>query len=320
MEMDIDRPGYDFQNFDLAAANPELCRDACNADGNCQAFTYVRPGVQGPSARCWLKNSPSQATPNTCCISGVKGYVAPGPAPMATMPPPAPLPPPPAPQPSVVVAPVVRGTPATPPVVYQPVPVGGPLEQGIDRPGYDFQNFDLGRPDAQMCQRACLDHPTCQSFTYVRPGVQGPSARCWLKNSVPQAVANNCCISGVKAAGGAMPPPGHPGNWDRRDDRKHDDRHDNRRDDRRGDDRKHDDRRHDRRPMEQNMDRPGYDFQNFDLPRPEPELCERSCWDNPTCKAFTFVRPPGPGQAAHCWLKMDVPQAVPNNCCISGVR
>jgi hypothetical protein len=31
----------------------------------------------------------------------------------------------------------------------------------------------------------------------VQPGVQGPNARCWLKNSVPPPVASNCCVSGV---------------------------------------------------------------------------------------------------------------------------
>jgi hypothetical protein len=38
----------------------------------------------------------------------------------------------------------------------------------------------------------------CRAFTYVNPGFQGPNARCWLKNSAPQANPSNCCISGVK--------------------------------------------------------------------------------------------------------------------------
>jgi hypothetical protein len=297
LEYDVDRPGSDFQNFDLQAANPALCRDACLADGRCVAFTYVRPGIQGPNARCWLKNAMPNATSNACCISGVRGYAA--------APPPA-APPPPAP---VVVnaAPITSGAPPAPvQIVYTPVPGGGPFEYGIDRPGYDFQNFDLPRVDPALCQRACMDHPTCQSFTFVQPGVQGPNARCWLKNSVAQSMPKSCCISGVKAPvpPPAVPPP-HP-RWGRID-----------RDD-------HDGRGHGHHQggtrLEQGIDRPGYDIQNFDLPRPDPELCARSCRDNNGCAAFTYVRPGVQGQNARCWLKNSVPQAVPNNCCVSGVR
>ena len=73
LEMNTDRPGMDYNSFDLAAANPTLCEQACNADPNCRAFTYVKPGVQGANARCWLKNDIPAATPSDCCVSGVKG-------------------------------------------------------------------------------------------------------------------------------------------------------------------------------------------------------------------------------------------------------
>ncbi len=73
LETNTDRPGMDYSNFDLASANPSLCEQACNADPNCRAFTYVKPGYQGSNARCWLKNDIPTATPNNCCDSGVKG-------------------------------------------------------------------------------------------------------------------------------------------------------------------------------------------------------------------------------------------------------
>lgn len=73
LESNIDRPGMDYSNFDLASADPSLCEQACNGDPNCRAFTYVKPGVQGASARCWLKNAIPTAVPNDCCDSGVKG-------------------------------------------------------------------------------------------------------------------------------------------------------------------------------------------------------------------------------------------------------
>ena len=73
LETNTDRPGMDYNSFDLASANPSLCELACNADPNCRAFTYVKPGFQGANARCWLKNNIPDATPNSCCDSGVKG-------------------------------------------------------------------------------------------------------------------------------------------------------------------------------------------------------------------------------------------------------
>ena len=67
----IDRPGGDYTSFDLNGTYPSDCRDACAKDGKCQAWTYVRPGVQGPKARCWLKSTVPAPVNNTCCISEI---------------------------------------------------------------------------------------------------------------------------------------------------------------------------------------------------------------------------------------------------------
>ena len=116
----------------------------------------------------------------------------------------------------------------------------------------------------------------CVAFTYVNPNVQGPNARCWLKNAVPNPVANPCCTSGVKGergggAWGAPPPPPPPA------------------------------------PMgpgfEQNVDRPGSDFQNFDLPEPNPALCRDYCLRNGLCRAFTYV--PGSFFPAACFTALN---------------
>ena len=72
MEANTDRPGMDYKNFDLSVAKPEVCENACKEDGeNCRAWTYVRPGVQGEKARCWLKKGVPAAKQNRCCVSGV---------------------------------------------------------------------------------------------------------------------------------------------------------------------------------------------------------------------------------------------------------
>ncbi len=72
VERDTDRAGSDITNFDLPQPNFELCRTACAAQSNCRAYVFVKPGVQGPSARCWLKSAVPPATKNTCCTAGVK--------------------------------------------------------------------------------------------------------------------------------------------------------------------------------------------------------------------------------------------------------
>ncbi|MBE7453060.1 MAG: hypothetical protein HS111_30550 [Kofleriaceae bacterium] len=66
----IDRPGSDYKDFDLASADAFLCLEACVAEAECRAWTYVRPGVQSDKPRCWLKNDVPEQQPNTCCISG----------------------------------------------------------------------------------------------------------------------------------------------------------------------------------------------------------------------------------------------------------
>jgi len=72
LEPNSNRPGLDYRDFDLAEAKPELCRDACAHDPKCKAFTYIKPGIQGSSARCWLKDRVPPAEHAPCCVSGVK--------------------------------------------------------------------------------------------------------------------------------------------------------------------------------------------------------------------------------------------------------
>ena len=64
-----DRPGNDIRNAIISSA--EACQKLCNRDGNCRAWTFVRPGIQGASARCWLKDTIPSAVANRCCTSGV---------------------------------------------------------------------------------------------------------------------------------------------------------------------------------------------------------------------------------------------------------
>jgi 1-phosphatidylinositol phosphodiesterase len=236
LEWNVDRPGAEYRSFELLSPSPEMCQSTCMNEPQCAAFTYVNPGVQGPNARCSLKSVVPQPVPQACCVSGVKftGATAATPPPAEPTPPPPPSqwqgtpttppqppppppqsqwqgtpttppqpPPPPPPQSQWQGAPTTppqpppppatgwRGTPTTPPPPRQ-------WEPDIDRPGADYRTFELRAPQPELCRDACWSDVQCRAFTYVRPGAQGPHARCSLKNVVPPARPAACCLSGVK--------------------------------------------------------------------------------------------------------------------------
>ena len=159
LSIDIDRPGMDYYN-NIILADPKSCRDLCIADGHCKAWTYVKPNTtQGPKARCWLKAGVPLSLTNTCCISGVMR-----------------------------------------------VSTNSTKELDTDRLGMDYESFEIKDPDFfsvppdtrpdLYCKSKCVRDPKCQAWTYVKEGVQGPYARCWLKSGVPSPLKNTCCVSG----------------------------------------------------------------------------------------------------------------------------
>jgi hypothetical protein len=64
----INLPGSDYANFSAASAT--VCRNTCGGDSRCQAWTWVKPGIQGPTGRCWLKHRLPKLVKDTCCNSG----------------------------------------------------------------------------------------------------------------------------------------------------------------------------------------------------------------------------------------------------------
>ncbi|MBA4417378.1 MAG: apple domain-containing protein [Syntrophus sp. (in: bacteria)] len=71
-EYNTDRWGSDYNRFEQETPDPQLCRQACEADARCEAYTYVKPGIQASNAVCYLKNPAPGPTQNPCCVSGVK--------------------------------------------------------------------------------------------------------------------------------------------------------------------------------------------------------------------------------------------------------
>lgn len=71
-EFSIDRTGGDYRNVDVSP-DPAgaTCESVCKGEERCRAWTYVRPGYLGPSARCFLKERLTAPRRKPCCVSGV---------------------------------------------------------------------------------------------------------------------------------------------------------------------------------------------------------------------------------------------------------
>lgn len=93
--------------------------------------------------------------------------------------------------------------------------LGAGMEDNTDRPGWDYQRLVLGNLGVpNHCQDRCkAESDRCRAWTFVRRGVQGPSAVCYLKTAQPDAKANACCVSGLnkKVVGLGKKPPASSG-------------------------------------------------------------------------------------------------------------
>lgn len=132
----------------------------------------------------------------------------------AAAPPPPPPPPAPKKKPPVLKSPA--GAAGKAPVLKSPLASGkapvvratpragargllnGGMQDGVDLFGGDYKGFPLARPNPELCRQACSRENRCRSWTYVKPGIKGPQAACFLKNVVPQPRRDACCVSGVK--------------------------------------------------------------------------------------------------------------------------
>ncbi len=77
LEVDVERPGQDFDELEMPLGDPRLCREACVADARCQSFTYRRPTFDWPTfdttpAYCWLKEGVPEPVAAPGFTSGVR--------------------------------------------------------------------------------------------------------------------------------------------------------------------------------------------------------------------------------------------------------
>jgi hypothetical protein len=256
MEHNTNYFGMDYNDGKLPRANcdAECCRDACRKDPRCKAYTWVKPGVQGPTARCWLKHGVPAKSVDHNTISGRK--VASGHSP--------------------------------PPTVHSTTTMT--MEHDTNYFGMDYNDGKLPRPKCgpECCRDACRKDPRCKAYTWVKPGVQGPTARCWLKHGVPAKSRDYNTISGRKVASGHSPPPTVHSTTTM--------------------------------TMEHDTNYFGMDYNDGKLPRAncDAECCRDACRKDPRCKAYTWVKPGVQGPTARCWLKHGVPAKSRDYNTISG--
>jgi hypothetical protein len=64
--------------------------------------------------------------------------------------------------------------------------------------GGDYKSVVISEPRPSWCGGYCaLENGACKAYTYVPPGVHGPNAVCYLKNTVPSPVNTPGMVSGV---------------------------------------------------------------------------------------------------------------------------
>ena len=72
VENAIDRFGGDYRNFEVPAnQDVQACRQTCEGENRCRAWSFSRAGYGGPTARCYLKDKITAPKRKPCCMSGV---------------------------------------------------------------------------------------------------------------------------------------------------------------------------------------------------------------------------------------------------------
>jgi len=141
-------------------------------------------------------------------------------------------------------------------------------QTNFDRPGGDYLSSPVPSGDPADCALVCERDRRCRAWSFNYPTDTAVGAVCWLKNSVPARVQDNCCVSGVRGAGVVEPRNG---------------------------------------AVETSIDRAGGDYHNYALRSGESdEACKAACTEDNKCRAWTYARPGYVGREAHCFLKKEI--------------
>jgi PAN domain-containing protein len=141
-------------------------------------------------------------------------------------------------------------------------------QANFDRPGGDYLSLPIPSGDPAECALACERDRRCRAWSFNYPNETSHLALCWLKNSVPPRVADDCCVSGVRGAGVLELRNG---------------------------------------AIETSIDRAGGDYRTFELKRGEgDEICKAACMADNKCRAWTYARSGYVGREPHCFLKKEI--------------
>jgi hypothetical protein len=143
-----------------------------------------------------------------------------------------------------------------------------PIQTNFDRPGGDYTNAPIPSGDPADCALLCERDRRCHAWSFNYPNDANPGAVCWLKNTVPPRVQDDCCVSGVRGAGVVEPR---------------------------------------NRSVETSIDRAGGDYRSVELKSDEgDEACHAACVADNKCRAWTYARPGYVSKAPHCFLKKEI--------------
>src|SRR6202008_1429153 len=122
-------------------------------------------------------------------------------------------------------------------------------QTNFDRPGGDYLRSPVPSGDPADCALVCERDRRCRAWSFNYPTDTAVGAVCWLKNSVPARVQDNCCVSGVRGAGVVEPRSG---------------------------------------AVETSIDRFGGDYRNFQLKAADgDDACMAACTADNKCRAWT---------------------------------
>jgi hypothetical protein len=68
---------------------------------------------------------------------------------------------------------------------------------GVNLYGGDYRNEATNDDGGYQCGIMCAEDQRCRAFSWVRPGVQGVTAMCWLKDQVPAPNRDDNTASGI---------------------------------------------------------------------------------------------------------------------------
>ena len=286
-EENIDHPGGDYRTFDLAKADPKLCQKTCLDEATCGAWVYRKPeGTKNGHPQCSLKQRLLARIDDNLSVSGIARADTPdatyeehsnrpgadyrsfdlSEADSRLC------------QKSCLDETMCRAWAYTKPENGQPhcwlkdrAPglrnveqfTGGTViralqyteptyEASTNRPGADYRDFDLPNADPKLCQKACIGEARCRAWAYGKPESRSDHhPHCWLKEHVPVESKKD----DLYAYGTVI----------------------------RAD--------HFEPICEEDVNRPGSEYRSIIQTDPHPQACQKSCADDPRCRAWVYEKP-----------------------------